>query len=85
MDVRLSPEQRALRDAAAKLVADLGPATVADLDDEGRTRAIETIERPMRADDHARQAAVAHQQVAAETDPLDRHVRRERFEERDEL
>jgi alkylation response protein AidB-like acyl-CoA dehydrogenase len=37
VDVRLSPEQRALRDAAAKLVADLGPATVADLDDDGRS------------------------------------------------
>jgi alkylation response protein AidB-like acyl-CoA dehydrogenase len=37
MDVRLSPEQRALRDAAAKLVGDLGPKAVADLDDEGRT------------------------------------------------
>ena len=36
MDVRLSPEQEALRDSAAKLVADLGPATVADLDDRGR-------------------------------------------------
>jgi alkylation response protein AidB-like acyl-CoA dehydrogenase len=36
MDVRLSPEQDALRDSAAKLVADLGPASVADLDDRDR-------------------------------------------------
>jgi alkylation response protein AidB-like acyl-CoA dehydrogenase len=37
MDVRLSPEQRVLRDAAIRLVADLGPTAVADLDDEGRS------------------------------------------------
>ena len=36
MDVRLSAEQEALRDSAAKLVADLGPASVADLDDRDR-------------------------------------------------
>jgi alkylation response protein AidB-like acyl-CoA dehydrogenase len=36
VDVRLSPEQLALREAAADLVADLGPATVADLDDDAR-------------------------------------------------
>ena len=37
MDVRLSPEQRALRDAAAQLVDRLGPGSVADLDDAERT------------------------------------------------
>src|SRR5437763_1725804 len=36
MDVRLTAEQRQLRDAAAKLADDLGPAAVQDLDDEGR-------------------------------------------------
>ncbi|HEX3705329.1 MAG TPA: acyl-CoA dehydrogenase [Mycobacteriales bacterium] len=36
MDVRLSDEQRALRDAAVAVVAKLGPASVADLDDGGR-------------------------------------------------
>jgi alkylation response protein AidB-like acyl-CoA dehydrogenase len=36
MDVRLSGEQRALRDAAAQLVNRLGPSAVADLDDEER-------------------------------------------------
>ena len=36
MDVRLSPEQRALQDAAVRLAADLGPKTVADLDDAER-------------------------------------------------
>ena len=36
MDVRLSAEQDALRDSAAKLVADLGPTSVADLDDRDR-------------------------------------------------
>lgn len=36
MDVRLTAEQQQLRDAAAKLADDLGPATVQDLDDQGR-------------------------------------------------
>ena len=36
MDVRLTPEQRQLRDAAAKLADDLGPAAVQDLADETR-------------------------------------------------
>ncbi len=37
MDVRLSPEQQALRDSAARLVDQLGPHTVGDLDDPERT------------------------------------------------
>jgi alkylation response protein AidB-like acyl-CoA dehydrogenase len=37
MDVRLSPEQRALRDAAAQVVDHLGPRAVGQLDDEERT------------------------------------------------
>jgi alkylation response protein AidB-like acyl-CoA dehydrogenase len=36
MDVRLSPEQVALRDSAAQVVARLGPSTVAQLDDRER-------------------------------------------------
>lgn len=36
MDVRLTTEQQQLRDAAAKLADDLGPATVQDLDDQNR-------------------------------------------------
>jgi hypothetical protein len=36
MDVRLTAEQRQLRDAAAKLADDLGPGSVQDLDDESR-------------------------------------------------
>lgn len=36
MDVRLTAEQQQLRDAAAKLADDLGPATVADLADDSR-------------------------------------------------
>jgi alkylation response protein AidB-like acyl-CoA dehydrogenase len=42
MDVRLSDEQRALRDAAAAVVTKLGPTSVADLDDsapENKARA----------------------------------------------
>ena len=41
MDVRLTAEQQQLRDAAAKLVADLGPASVADLDDADRVVRLE--------------------------------------------
>ncbi|MFL6204376.1 MAG: acyl-CoA dehydrogenase family protein [Acidimicrobiales bacterium] len=37
MDVRLSPEQRALRDSAVQLVGNLGPRTVGALDDEERS------------------------------------------------
>lgn len=36
MDVRLTAEQRQLRDAAARLADDLGPGSVGDLDDDGR-------------------------------------------------
>jgi hypothetical protein len=36
MDVRLTSEQQQLRDAAAKLADDLGPAAVLDLDDASR-------------------------------------------------
>jgi alkylation response protein AidB-like acyl-CoA dehydrogenase len=36
MDVRLSPEQQALRDAAAQVVERLGPHAVAQLDDQER-------------------------------------------------
>ena len=38
MDVRLTAEQRQLREAAAKLADDLGPGSVADLDDASRDR-----------------------------------------------
>ncbi len=41
MDVRLNTEQRQLRDAAAKLADDLGPGSVADLDDETRRARLE--------------------------------------------
>jgi len=36
VDVRLSPEQRALRDSAVQVVTRLGPGTVAGLDDDDR-------------------------------------------------
>ena len=36
VDTRYSPEQLELRSATAALLADLGPRTVADLDDDGR-------------------------------------------------
>ncbi|OBH18611.1 acyl-CoA dehydrogenase [Mycolicibacter sinensis] len=41
MDVRLNAEQRQLRDAAAKLADDLGPGSVAELDDAGRVTRLE--------------------------------------------
>lgn len=55
MDVRLTAEQQQLRDAAAKLADDLGPATVHDLDDQSRiTRLDKQIEntgwRSLRSD-----------------------------------
>jgi hypothetical protein len=41
VDVRLTSEQRQLREAAAKLADDLGPGSVADLDDDGRIARLE--------------------------------------------
>ena len=41
MDVRLTNEQQQLRDAAAKLADDLGPGSVADLEDEKRVARLE--------------------------------------------
>ena len=44
MDVRLTSEQQQLRDAAAKLADDLGPGSVAELDDAAR---IDRLERAL--------------------------------------
>ena len=41
MDVRLTAEQQQLREAAAKLADDLGPGSVADLDDSNRIARLE--------------------------------------------
>lgn len=41
MDVRLTSEQQQLREAAAKLADDLGPGSVADLDDASRVARLE--------------------------------------------
>jgi alkylation response protein AidB-like acyl-CoA dehydrogenase len=41
MDVRLSDEQRALRDAAAAVVTNLGPGSVADLADDARAQRLD--------------------------------------------
>jgi hypothetical protein len=41
MDVRLTSEQRQLRDAAAKLADDLGPGSVRDLSDQNRITRLE--------------------------------------------
>jgi hypothetical protein len=41
MDVRLTSEQRQLREAAAEVAADLGPSSVADLDDNNRIARLE--------------------------------------------
>lgn len=56
MDVRLTSEQRQLREAAAKLADDLGPGSVADLEDDGRLARLEkTVEstgwRSLRSDE----------------------------------
>ncbi|MEV0248131.1 acyl-CoA dehydrogenase family protein [Nocardia sp. NPDC050712] len=55
MDVRLTSEQRQLRDAAAKLADDLGPGSVADLADSARiarlAKAVDTAGwRSLRSD-----------------------------------
>lgn len=55
MDVRLTQEQRQLRDAAAEVAGDFGPRSVADLDDETRRARLEkavdaTGFRTLRAD-----------------------------------
>ncbi|GAT05542.1 acyl-CoA dehydrogenase family protein [Mycolicibacterium fortuitum] len=42
MDVRLTSEQRQLREAAAKLADDLGPDAVGELSDEGRNARLES-------------------------------------------
>ena len=41
MDVRLSPEQQALRDSAARIVDQLGPRAVGQLDDPERVAKLE--------------------------------------------
>src|SRR3978361_1070059 len=41
MDVRLTAEQRQLREAAAEVADDLGPGSAADLDDAGRAPRVE--------------------------------------------
>lgn len=43
MDVRLTSEQEQLRDAAAEVVGDLGPGSVADLDDATRVARLEKV------------------------------------------
>jgi hypothetical protein len=55
MDARLTAEQAALRDAAARLAGDLGPGSVHDLADDGRVARLEkavaaTGWRTMRSD-----------------------------------
>jgi Acyl-CoA dehydrogenase, C-terminal domain len=55
MDVRLTAEQRQLRDAAAKLADDLGPAAVQDLADDNRIARLDkqieaTCWRSLRSD-----------------------------------
>jgi alkylation response protein AidB-like acyl-CoA dehydrogenase len=58
MDVRLSPEQHALRDSVAKVVSDRAAKAVGELDDEGRAAKLEVAVagagwRELRADDGA--------------------------------
>ena len=43
MDVRLSPEQVALRESVTKAVARLGPRAVADLDDADRRQNLDGV------------------------------------------
>jgi len=69
VDVRLSQEQRALQDAAARLVADLGPRTVADLDDAERRSKLDaalaaTGWRELRNDASTVEAAIVAEELA---------------------
>ena len=60
MDVRLSPEQRALRDSAAQVVDRLGPQAVGQLDDDERAAKLDAaVERGRlaRAPDRRRRTA----------------------------
>ena len=66
MDVRLTSEQQQLRDAAAKLADELGPGSVADLDDEVRRARLEkTVEatgwRCLRTDEASEVEALSSQ------------------------
>src|SRR5579871_1823673 len=51
----------------------------------GVAEALEPIERPVSADDDARESPVAHQQIAAEPDPVDRHIRGQATQESREI
>ena len=44
MDVRLTAEQKQLRDAAAKLADDLGPGAVSDLADDERIARLDNLQ-----------------------------------------
>ncbi|HVC69317.1 MAG TPA: acyl-CoA dehydrogenase [Acidimicrobiales bacterium] len=73
MDVRLSPEQHALRDAAAHVVDRLGPGTVAGLDDMERSGrladAVEVsgwLELRQRAEDDGPLTSVVEVAIVAE-------------------
>jgi alkylation response protein AidB-like acyl-CoA dehydrogenase len=75
MDVRLSPEQRALRDSAVQVVANLGPATVAGLgDDERRAKLDAAVEaagwRDLRTPDETGQAWASGVEVAIVAEAL---------------
>ena len=64
MDVRYTPEQQALRDAAARVARDLAPGTVAEIGDSERSAKLgatiaATGWRELRVDDEGRPAASA--------------------------
>jgi alkylation response protein AidB-like acyl-CoA dehydrogenase len=73
MDVRLSPEQHALRDAAARVADRLGPGTVAGLDDHERAAKLDAAvaatgwrELRVAGDDGAPLASAVEVAVVAE-------------------
>ena len=77
MDVRLSSEQRALRDAAAQLVGRLGPGSVSDLDDTERTAKLDAAVaaagwRELRAPDDSGQPLASVVEVALVAEELSR-------------
>ncbi|MET0903514.1 MAG: acyl-CoA dehydrogenase, partial [Acidimicrobiales bacterium] len=79
MDVRLSPEQRALRDSAVQLVGRLGPSTVAALDDKERRAKLDAAIdaagwRDLRAGDDDGQPWASAVEVAIVAEELARGV-----------
>ena len=77
MDVRLSPEQQALRESAARLVDQLGPHAVGELDDPERTAKLDAAVtgsgwRELRTADHGNRPLASGVEVGIVAEELGR-------------